>query len=66
MFLLDTSVLTRLRTPSVLARFNELDSDDLARTSTTDLKIGVSARNAEAWDRLIVERGAIDEDLAGR
>ena len=58
MFLLDTSVLTRLRTPSVLARINELDSDGLARTSMTDLEIGFSARNAEEWDRLVVALGA--------
>ena len=57
MFLLDTSVLTRLRTPSVLARLNELDSSGLARTSMTDLEIGFSARNAEEWDRLIVALG---------
>lgn len=58
MFLLDTSVLTRLRTPSVLARINELDSDGLARTSMTDLEIGFSARNDEEWDRLVVALGA--------
>jgi len=58
MYLLDTSVLTRLRTPSVLARINELDSDGLARTSMTDLEIGFSARNAEEWDRLVVALGA--------
>ena len=57
MFLLDTSVLTRLRTPSVLARINELDSDGLARTSMTDLEIGFSARSAEEWDRLVVALG---------
>ena len=58
MFLLDTSVLTRLRTPSVLARISELDSDGLARTPMTDLEIGFSARNAEEWDRFVVALGA--------
>ena len=43
MFLLDTSVLTRLRAPSILRRIEELDSDGLARTSMTDLEIGFSA-----------------------
>lgn len=57
MFLLDTSVLTRLRAPSVLQRIEEHDSDGLARASITDLEIGFSARNAEEWDRLLVALG---------
>jgi predicted nucleic acid-binding protein len=54
MFLLDTSVLTRLRAPSVLQRIGELDPSGLARTSMTDLEIGFSARNAHEWDRLAI------------
>jgi predicted nucleic acid-binding protein len=51
--LLDTSVLTRLREPSVreaiepMARLGEL-----ARAGIGDLEIGFSARNAAEWDRL--------------
>jgi predicted nucleic acid-binding protein len=58
MFLLDTSVLTRLRAPSILKRIEELDSGGLARTSMTDLEIGYSARNADEWDHLVVALGA--------
>jgi predicted nucleic acid-binding protein len=58
MFLLDTSVLTRLRAPSVVHRIEELDGDGLARTSMTDLEIGFSARSAEEWDRLLAALGA--------
>ena len=54
MFLLDTSVLTRLRSPSILRRIKELDRDGLARTSITDLEIGFSAHNADEWDRLLL------------
>jgi predicted nucleic acid-binding protein len=54
MFLLDTSVLTRLRAPSILQRIEELDRDGLARTSMTDLEIGFLARSADEWDRLLV------------
>ena len=53
MYLLDTSVLTRFRAPSVLRRVEELDEAGLARASMTDLEIGYSARNAEEWDRLM-------------
>jgi len=52
MFLLDTSVLTRLRAPSIVQRIEELDGDGLARTSMTDLEIGFSARSVDEWDRL--------------
>ena len=58
MFLLDTSVLTRLRAPSILRRIEELDAAGLARASMTDLEIGFSARNADEWDRLVVALGA--------
>jgi hypothetical protein len=53
MFLLDTSVLTRLAVPSVRRRLEELDRDGLACTSLTELEIGFSARNADEWDRLV-------------
>jgi predicted nucleic acid-binding protein len=58
MFLLDSSVLTRLSNPSVVRQIEELDRDGLARTQMTDLEIGYSARNAEEWDRLVVALGA--------
>lgn len=58
MFLLDTSVLTRLRAPSIVRRIGQLDGDGLARTSMTDLEIGFSARSADEWDRLIAALGA--------
>ena len=54
MFLLDTSVLTRVRAPSIAARLRELDRAGLARTPMTDLEIGYSARNGDEWDRLFV------------
>lgn len=52
MFLLDTSVLTRLGAPSVVRRIEELDREGLARTPLTDLEIGFSALNADEWDGL--------------
>lgn len=52
MFLVDTSVLTRLRQQSIRQRIEELDGDGLVRTAMTDLEVGFSARNAEEWDRL--------------
>jgi predicted nucleic acid-binding protein len=52
MFLLDTSVLARVRAPSIAARLRELDGAGLARTPITDLEIGYSARNGGEWDRL--------------
>jgi predicted nucleic acid-binding protein len=58
MFLLDTSVLTRLRAPSIVRRIRELDGDGLARTSMTDLEIGFSARSADEWDRLVAALAA--------
>ena len=58
MFLLDTSVLTRLRSPSILQRIRELDGAGLARTSMTDLEIGFSARSADEWDRLLAALAA--------
>ncbi len=58
MFLLDTSVLTRLGATSIRHRIEQLDSEGLARTTMTDLEIGYSARNGDEWDRLIVALGA--------
>ncbi|CAN5495647.1 PIN domain nuclease [soil metagenome] len=58
MFLLDTSVLTRLRNPAIRQRIDELDRAGLARTAMTDLEIGFSARNAAEWDRLLMALGA--------
>ncbi len=58
MFLLDTSVLTRLGAPSIVQRIEELDGDGLARTSMTDLEIGFSARSADEWDRLVAALAA--------
>jgi predicted nucleic acid-binding protein len=51
--LVDTSVLTRLRAPTVRSRVEELASTgDLARAGISDLEIGYSARSAAEWDRL--------------
>ena len=58
MFLLDTSVLTRLRAPSIVQRIEQLDGDGLARTSMTDLEIGFSARSADEWDQLVAALAA--------
>lgn len=52
MYLLDTSVVTRLRSPEVRRRIEQLDNSGLARTSMTDLEVGFSARNGVEWDRL--------------
>lgn len=58
MYVLDTSVLTRLRAPSILQRIEELDGLGLSRTSITDLEVGFSARSADEWDRLAAALGA--------
>lgn len=58
MYLLDTSVFTRLRVQAVSHRLQELDPEGLARTSMTDLEVGFSARSADEWDRLAVALGA--------
>ena len=52
MFLLDTSVLTRLSVPPILRRIEELDRNGLARAAMTDFEVGFSARNGDEWDRL--------------
>jgi hypothetical protein len=58
MYLLDTSVITRLREPSMVRRIEHLDGSGLARTAMTDLEIGFSARNGDDWDRLSSALGA--------
>jgi predicted nucleic acid-binding protein len=51
--LLDTSVLTRLREPTVLEAIEPgAQQAELARAGISDLEIGFSARNAAEWDRL--------------
>jgi predicted nucleic acid-binding protein len=51
--LLDTSVLTRLREPSVRRAVEpRAERGELGRAGISDLEIGFSARNAEEWDRL--------------
>jgi predicted nucleic acid-binding protein len=51
--LLDTSVLTRLREPSVREAIEpRAQRGELARAGISDLEIGFSARNAVEWDRL--------------
>jgi predicted nucleic acid-binding protein len=51
--LLDMSVLTRLREPSVRTAIEpRTRSGGLARAGISDLEVGFSARNAEEWDRL--------------
>lgn len=52
-YLLDTSVLTRLRHPVVRSRVEALDAAGLARSPMTDLEIGFSASTAADWDRLM-------------
>ncbi len=51
--LLDTSVLTRLREPTVRKAIEpRVQLGQLARAGISDLEIGFSARNAVEWDRL--------------
>ena len=64
MFLLDTSVLTRLRAPSVLHRVEELDAAVAEATSLTVLHYDADFDHIAAitgqpteW---IVDRGSID------
>lgn len=52
--LADTSVLTRLREPSVRDAITPLlEAGVLARSTMTDLEIGFSARNPEEWHTLV-------------
>ncbi len=51
--LLDTSVLTRVREPTVREAIEErAQRGELARAGISDLEVGFSARNAAEWDRL--------------
>jgi len=59
-YLLDTSVLTRLRVPVVRARIEALDASGLARTTVTDLEIGFSAQSGTNWDRLMAALAAFE------
>lgn len=59
-YLLDTSVLTRLRVDAVRHRVAALDADGLMCTLLTLLEIGFSARDAEEWDRLVAAVGVFD------
>jgi predicted nucleic acid-binding protein len=53
-FLADTSVLTRLREPSVReALAPRVERGEVARAGVTDLEIGYSARDAGEWDRFM-------------
>ena len=52
-YLADTSVLTRLREPSVReALAPRVERGEVARAGITDLEIGYSARSASEWDPL--------------
>ncbi len=52
--LLDTSVLTRLREPTVREAIEpRAQLGQLARAAISDLEIGFSARNAAEWDCLL-------------
>lgn len=59
-FVVDTSVMTRLRVPAVRQRVQALDGAGLARAAMTDLEIGFSAGNGEDWDRLIAALEAFE------
>jgi len=59
--LLDTSVLTRIREPSVRAAVEpRVQRAELGRAAISDLEIGFSTRNAEEWDRLLDGLNAFD------
>jgi predicted nucleic acid-binding protein len=59
-FVVDTSVMTRLRVQAVRERVQALDGAGLARTAMTDLEMGFSASNGEDWDRLIAALEAFE------
>lgn len=59
-YLVDTSVLTRLRNATVAQRLRVLDVAGLARAPITDLEIGFSASNEREWDKLIAALAAFD------
>ncbi len=51
--LLDTSVLTRLREPTIRGALEpKAQRGELARAGISDLEIGYSTRNAAEWDQL--------------
>ncbi len=51
--LVDTSVFTRLRNPTVVAALRPLvESRRAARAAMTDMEVGFSARNEHEWDEL--------------
>jgi predicted nucleic acid-binding protein len=52
LYVLDTSVFTRLHEELVHAEVDSLPPDELARSSVTDLELGHSARNAKEWDAI--------------
>ncbi len=57
-YVLDTSVLKRLRLPSVRKRVEMLaGSGEIGRATVSDLELGYSARNAAEWDAFM---GALD------
>jgi predicted nucleic acid-binding protein len=52
--LVDTSALTRLGRPTILAVIGpRAERGELARAGVSDLEIGYSARSAAEWDRLM-------------
>lgn len=59
-YVLDTSVVTRLRVPAVRAQVQALDGAGLARTTMTDVEVGFSARNGEEWDGLMAALEAFE------
>jgi hypothetical protein len=53
-YLVDTSVLTRLRLRSVREEIEaRANAGELARAGISDLEVGYSARGAAEWDRLM-------------
>jgi predicted nucleic acid-binding protein len=59
--LLDTSVLARLREPTVREAIEpRVELGQLARAGISDLEIGFSARNEAEWDRLADAVDAFD------
>ena len=58
---IDTSVLKRVREPSVRAGVESLaTAGDLGRVTICDLEVGYSARSAAEWDRLAAALDAFD------
>ena len=64
MYLVDTSVLTRLRKPGVAERLLELE--DVRYSPVSGLEYRYSASNGQQWDRLsAVLAGFVREPLSG-